>query len=179
MVSNQSGVARGLLSRRGAAGGGEAACAACWRSTVCRWTAFTTARIIPDGTVPEYAIECDCRKPAPGLILQAAAEHDIDLERSWLIGDILNDVEAGRRAGCRTILIDNGNETEWQLSPQRLPHHVAADLLEAAAYCHLAWRSSRECQPAGTEGQHEWQPLDIIECIRRHACRRHRRRHAR
>ncbi len=87
----------------------------------------------PDGTAPGYAIECDCRKPAPGLILRAAAEHGIDLGRSWLAGDILDDVEAGRRAGCRTVLVDNGHETEWALSPERLPHHLAADLLEAAA----------------------------------------------
>src|SRR5512133_1275159 len=48
----------------------------------------------PDGTEPGYAIECECRKPAPGLILQAAFEHGIDLGRSWLAGDILNDLEA-------------------------------------------------------------------------------------
>lgn len=51
---------------------------------------------------------------------------------SWFIGDILNDVEAGRRAGCKTILIDNGNETEWQMSPARSPHYTVADLAEAA-----------------------------------------------
>lgn len=47
------------------------------------------------------------------------------------VQDFLNDVEAGRRAGCRTILIDNGNETKWQLSP-RSPHYMVADLTEAA-----------------------------------------------
>jgi phosphoglycolate phosphatase-like HAD superfamily hydrolase len=49
-----------------------------------------------------------------------------------MIGDILNDVEAGRAAGCRTILLDNGGETEWRLSPAREPHFKAAGLLEAA-----------------------------------------------
>jgi histidinol phosphatase-like enzyme len=47
------------------------------------------------------------------MLFNAAAEHDISLENSWMIGDILNDVEAGNRAGCKTVLIDNGNETEW------------------------------------------------------------------
>ncbi|HEY8427204.1 MAG TPA: HAD hydrolase-like protein, partial [Sandaracinaceae bacterium] len=47
-------------------------------------------------------------------------------------GDILDDIEAGRRARCRTILVDAGNETEWRMSRMRLPHHVAADLDEAA-----------------------------------------------
>jgi phosphoglycolate phosphatase-like HAD superfamily hydrolase len=50
-----------------------------------------------------------------------------------MIGDILDDVEAGRRAGCRTMLVDNGNETEWQLSAARRPDCIAADLSQAAA----------------------------------------------
>jgi D-glycero-D-manno-heptose 1,7-bisphosphate phosphatase len=64
--------------------------------------------------------------------LQAAAEHDIDLQASWMIGDILHDVEAGRRAGCRTVLIDNGNETEWELSDMRTPDLMASDLYAAS-----------------------------------------------
>ena len=86
----------------------------------------------PAGKVMEYAIACDCRKPKPGMLLQAARDHDIDLSQSWFIGDILNDVEAGRRAGCRTILIDNGNETEWVFSPDRIPHYRVNNLTEAA-----------------------------------------------
>jgi D-glycero-D-manno-heptose 1,7-bisphosphate phosphatase len=76
---------------------------------------------------------CDCRKPSPGLLERAAREHDVSLGDSWLIGDILDDIEAGRRAGCRTVLLDNGNETQWELTPERVPHHVARDLGEAAA----------------------------------------------
>lgn len=98
----------------------------------------------PEGVVPEYAIQCECRKPRPGLILQAARELAIDLSRSWFIGDILHDVEAGRTAGCRTILLDNGNETEWHLSPDRLPHHLVQNL-QAAAQVILA--IDRQCSP--------------------------------
>ncbi|MED5619950.1 D-glycero-alpha-D-manno-heptose-1,7-bisphosphate 7-phosphatase [Ideonella sp. BN130291] len=75
---------------------------------------------------------CLCRKPAPGLLRQGALAHGADLARSWMVGDILNDVEAGRRAGCRTVLLDVGNETEWLMSPLREPHHRCRDLLEAA-----------------------------------------------
>jgi histidinol-phosphate phosphatase family protein len=75
---------------------------------------------------------CDCRKPRPGLLMRAAAEHGVDLARSWMIGDILDDVEAGRRAGCRTCLIDNGNETEWRGGEAREPDFIAADLASAA-----------------------------------------------
>ncbi|USX23248.1 HAD family hydrolase [Oxalobacteraceae bacterium OTU3REALA1] len=75
---------------------------------------------------------CACRKPLPGMLLKAAAEHQVDLAASWMIGDILDDVEAGGRAGCRTILIDNGNETLWLRSPLRTPTWIASDLDAAA-----------------------------------------------
>ena len=54
-------------------------------------------------------------------LYKAAADFSIDLPSSWFIGDILDDIEAGRRAGCRTVLIDNGNETEWEFSRERIP----------------------------------------------------------
>ncbi|GAB3460853.1 HAD family hydrolase [Massilia terrae] len=86
----------------------------------------------PDGAIARYAKPCDCRKPRPGMLLQAAQDHDIDLAESWMIGDILHDVEAGNRAGCRSVLIDNGNETEWRLGPKRIPTRIAPDLYSAA-----------------------------------------------
>ena len=61
-----------------------------------------------EGEVPELKIECDCRKPKPGMLLRAAAEYNIDLSASWMIGDGENDIGCGRAAGCRTILIGEG-----------------------------------------------------------------------
>ena len=81
---------------------------------------------------PALSPDCACRKPAPGLLRQAAHEHGVDLASSWMVGDILDDVEAGRRAGCRTVLLDVGNETLWRMTPLREPHHRCPDLLEAA-----------------------------------------------
>jgi histidinol phosphatase-like enzyme len=93
----------------------------------------------PEGVVADYAITCGCRKPLAGLLHAAAAEHGIDLAESWLIGDILDDVEAGKRAGCRTVLLDVGSETEWQRGALREPDIVAKDLLGAAeAIMHAA-----------------------------------------
>jgi len=86
----------------------------------------------PQGSVPRYANHCDCRKPAAGLLHRAAAAHGIDLAQSWLIGDILDDVEAGARAGCRTILLDNGNETEWRAGEFRRPDFVVSNVAQAA-----------------------------------------------
>jgi D-glycero-D-manno-heptose 1,7-bisphosphate phosphatase len=84
------------------------------------------------GSVMEYARSCECHKPLPGMLQQAASDHGIDLASSWMVGDILHDVEAGKRAGCKTILIDNGNETEWDISPLRMPDLVASNLYDAA-----------------------------------------------
>jgi len=86
----------------------------------------------PDGKVKFYARECECRKPKPGLLLRAARDWKIDLPSSWMIGDILDDVEAGRRAGCQTILLDNGNETEWRMDDMRQPHHCVKNIEQAA-----------------------------------------------
>lgn len=76
------------------------------------------------GIIPELAIACDCRKPRPGLLLRAAADLDLELGRCWFMGDILDDVEAGNRAGCRTILVDLGTEQAPSL-PLRWPDFVA------------------------------------------------------
>jgi D-glycero-D-manno-heptose 1,7-bisphosphate phosphatase len=59
----------------------------------------------PDGVVPELAGDCECRKPRPGMLLEAAHEHKVDLAASWMIGDTDGDVLAGAAAGCRTALI--------------------------------------------------------------------------
>jgi histidinol-phosphate phosphatase family protein len=75
---------------------------------------------------------CLCRKPASGLLRQAALAHQIDLASSWMVGDILDDIEAGRRVGCTTVLVDVGNETVWRKSPLREPHHRCTDFLAAA-----------------------------------------------
>lgn len=70
---------------------------------------------------------CECRKPNPGMLLEAAAEHDIDLESSFMVGDRGSDVEAGKRAGCRTVLISNSAE-------EGNPDHIAPTLLAATGW---------------------------------------------
>jgi D-glycero-D-manno-heptose 1,7-bisphosphate phosphatase len=86
----------------------------------------------PDGVVAELSRGCDCRKPAPGMLLKVASELDIDLERSWMIGDTDADVLAGRAAGCRTVLVRNpgsAHKREDEVSPDA----VAGDLAGAVA----------------------------------------------
>jgi D-glycero-D-manno-heptose 1,7-bisphosphate phosphatase len=84
------------------------------------------------GVLEPYAKACYCRKPMPGMLLKAAMELDIDLELSWMIGDILDDTEAGNRAGCKTILLNNGNETEWMLTHNRQPSYICKSWKDAA-----------------------------------------------
>ena len=84
----------------------------------------------PEGVIPDLAIRCECRKPQPGMVLRAAREHAIDLEHSWFVGDILDDIEAGNRARCRTVLVDLGSE----IPPEdtiRQPTYIARDTLHA------------------------------------------------
>ncbi len=131
VVSNQAGIAHGLFSIE-AIGHVEVRLRTLLTEGRIPLAGFYYCPHHPHGHVAAYAVACDCRKPAPGLLIQAASDCAVDLSRSWMIGDILHDVEAGRRAGCRTILIHNGHETEWRLHDARWPDYMAEDLDDAA-----------------------------------------------
>jgi D-glycero-D-manno-heptose 1,7-bisphosphate phosphatase len=75
----------------------------------------------------DYDPPCACRKPQPGMFLDAAREHEIDLNRSWMIGDSGHDMEAGRAAGCRTVLLTKDDKSIIGSSDL-----VASSLLDAA-----------------------------------------------
>lgn len=72
----------------------------------------------PNANLVEYRIVCECRKPKPGLILQAASDWHIDRSQSWMVGDRLSDVMAGNLAGCRTVLVKSGRHWTSPLSPR-------------------------------------------------------------
>lgn len=131
VVSNQSGVAHGYFTEREL----ESLRVSLEQKLAANGIALDAMYFCPHhpaGKRKEFAVECECRKPKPGMILKAAEEFNVDLSASWMIGDILNDVEAGNQAGCQTILINNGNETEWHLSSTRKPTIVVQNLYEAA-----------------------------------------------
>jgi D-glycero-D-manno-heptose 1,7-bisphosphate phosphatase len=131
VVSNQSGVARGYFPES-ALEPVRLRLAALMQEAGVALSGFYYCPHHPDGRLDRYAIACDCRKPNPGLLLRAAAELCIDLRSSWMVGDILDDVEAGRRAGCRTVLVDSGGETEWRLTAERAPDWTVSGLDEAS-----------------------------------------------
>ena len=84
-----------------------------------------------EGVIEKYRKPSNNRKPNPGMLLEAAEEMDIDLSASWCVGNSLSDVEAGQRAGCHTILIDQMSPTGRAKPGQIRPDHVAVNLREA------------------------------------------------
>ena len=102
----------------------------------------------PEAVVPALRVDCACRKPRPGLLLQSAKELDIDLARSYMIGDQQTDVEAGLAAGCKTVLLDGHLLPDARAkAPSVRPHWIAKDLPGAIEEIRCAegrqlWRSS-------------------------------------
>jgi D-glycero-D-manno-heptose 1,7-bisphosphate phosphatase len=125
VVTNQPGIGRGLFAPE--------SLGPVWEKINALLGAKSTiSRFYYCPHIPESG--CACRKPRTGLFERAASDLGVDMRRSWMIGDILDDVEAGNRVGCRTVLIDNGNETEWRLNPLRIPAYCAPNLLEACRF---------------------------------------------
>jgi D-glycero-D-manno-heptose 1,7-bisphosphate phosphatase len=104
VVTNQSGIARGLLTEQTL----DKIHAELRRQLSQRGAhldAIYYCPFHPEGTIEEYAKESDLRKPQPGMLQLAAKELDIDLSQSWMVGDSARDIEAGQRAGCKTIRV--------------------------------------------------------------------------
>jgi D,D-heptose 1,7-bisphosphate phosphatase len=88
----------------------------------------------PEATIKEYRIDCDCRKPKPGMLKRAEKDLNLDLKRSFLIGDKVSDIEAGYRAGCKTILVLTGHGTDELKKFSKMnikPNYISKDLFAA------------------------------------------------
>ena len=112
VVTNQSGVARGILTEKTLGEIHERLNQLLEEKNI-HLDGIYYCPYHPDGVIPQYRRESENRKPNPGMILTAADEMDIDLEQSWVIGNSGRDIEAGKRAGCKTIFIDR----KTQVSP--------------------------------------------------------------
>jgi D-glycero-D-manno-heptose 1,7-bisphosphate phosphatase len=154
VVTNQSGVARGLLSETQLED-----VHAHLRQQLAEKGAMLDAIYYcpyhPDGTVPKYTRQSDLRKPAPGMLTKAAEELDLDLSGSWMIGDSARDIGAGQQAGCRTILIDRPAETaSAPPNPEGeglwTAEMTAKNLVEAARLIMRAERETDEPPPEPT-----------------------------
>lgn len=131
IISNQSGVARGYFAEKELERVKEKLTLLLTNQGI-KLDGFYYCPHHPEGIIKEYIADCGCRKPKAGMIIKAAEDFEVDLSQSWMIGDILNDVEAGNTAGCRTILIDNGNETEWIMNKNRQASAIVKSINEAA-----------------------------------------------
>lgn len=88
----------------------------------------------PEAEVERYRVDCDCRKPQPGMLKRAEKELNINLKQSFLVGDKLSDIEAGKRAGCTTIMVRTGQGADELESNQIECGYVADDLYDAVEH---------------------------------------------
>jgi len=135
VASNQSGVARGLFDESSVRAVNEKIRELLAAEGV-SVAGFYYCPHHPEGEVAAYTRECDCRKPAPGLLLRAADELDLDLSASFAVGDRSRDIEAGRRAGAGTVLVRTGygRTSEPEVLEMDLADCIADDLLDAARW---------------------------------------------
>jgi D-glycero-D-manno-heptose 1,7-bisphosphate phosphatase len=90
----------------------------------------------PNGAVHQYSFLCYCRKPQPGMLLQAASEYNIDLSKSWFVGDRMSDMDAGIAAGLKNIvLVRTGVGRENEFDAVRKGINVVDHLLDAVIFC--------------------------------------------
>lgn len=134
VVTNQSGIALGYFSES-ALHDVRRRLEAMFAEEGVRLAGFFYCPHHPQASCARYARRCRCRKPRPGMLLEAAKRLRLDRRASWMLGDTLHDVEAGHRAGCRAILVDTGGETQWNIaSPRRVPDRMVPDLPSAAEW---------------------------------------------
>ncbi len=130
VVSNQSGVARGIVTEKVLAQIHDRL-----RQLLAEKGAYIDkiyyCPYLADGVIEKYRVESEMRKPNPGMLLRAAEELHLDLSQCWMVGDGARDIEAGRRAGCKTIMLDSPGHTRSEVSPGVSPDYRAVNMKEA------------------------------------------------
>jgi len=153
VVTNQSGIARGLLTEQTL----EMIHAELRRQLSQRGAhldAIYYCPFHPEGTIEEYARESDLRKPQPGMLQLAAKELDLDLSQSWMVGDSARDIEAGQRAGCKTIRVrsraDHHATPGLENDEDVQADYTVRNLVDAAR---VILRAPRQAAPATAAGR--------------------------
>ena len=140
LISNQTVVARGLMTEKEVIALNDEIQQRIIKTGGRAFDGFYFCPHHPHATLQEFRIVCKCRKPAPGLLLQAATEKTIDLKTSFMIGDRITDILAGKSAGCTTIQVLSGKHDAAPIitaSPLDLsikPDHLCNDVLQAASW---------------------------------------------
>jgi len=136
VISNQSGVARGYFPMDLVHRVHDLMKEALEKSSA-RVDAVFFCPHYPTGSVPEYTMQCNCRKPKTGLVEEACRSFDIDLKNSFVVGDRYTEIELSRRLNIKGILVRTGyglGEIEYILPGKPAPDHIADDLLDAARW---------------------------------------------
>lgn len=140
IVTNQTVVARGLISEQNVAKINGLMENLLVKAGAPRFDGCYICPHHPNATLEAYRMTCECRKPKPGMLLQAAREHALDLSASFMIGDRITDIIAGDQAGCRTVLLKTGAhllpaiETSEPIDESIKPHFSCSNLEEAARW---------------------------------------------
>ncbi len=134
IVSNQSGVARGMFDEAAVESVNQEMCRQLRDQGGAHVDASYYCPYHPDGTVPEYKMDHDWRKPKPGMLKQAAEDFSLDLHQCWMIGDSSRDIECGLAANCRTILLKDPAHapSSEEVGALASPHFIVKTLADAA-----------------------------------------------
>ena len=135
VISNQSGIGRGLV-RESFVAEAHAHISAYLQAGGASLDAFYYCPHHPDASVAAFRQQCECRKPAAGMLTAAATEHGLELSRSFVVGDRWADVGAARAAGAKGVLVRTGYGREAEAAPKSnlAADHVADNLAGAAAW---------------------------------------------
>jgi len=135
VVTNQAGIARGIVDEE-FVGEAHRTIADRMQAGGARIDAFYYCPHYPEGTVARYRTRCDCRKPGAEMLRRAAADHDLDLSRSFIVGDRWHDLASGHAVGVRGVLVRTGLGRQDEATPDKLPSGavVVDDLAAAAAW---------------------------------------------
>ena len=135
VVTNQAGIARGIFK--------ESFVAAAHRhisdrlaAAGARVDAFYYCPHHPEAVVEDFRQVCDCRKPQPGMLTRAAADLDLALDRSFVVGDRWHDLEAGQRVGARTLLVRTGYGRTEEAAPKAhvQPSAIVDNVIDAVSW---------------------------------------------
>jgi len=133
IVSNQSGIGRGYYREEDATLFNQAL-----KEELAKLSAYIDAIYIcphhPEATIEKYRKDCDCRKPKPGMLIQARDDLNLDMKNSFVVGDKLSDIEAGKKAGCCAIIVKTGQGAEQIRNGVVEYNYVAEDLYDAAGH---------------------------------------------
>jgi D-glycero-D-manno-heptose 1,7-bisphosphate phosphatase len=132
VVSNQAGVARGFFEES-AIPKVHSRLKELLVEKNAHWDEIFYCPHHPNGNIPKYAVRCTCRKPEPGMLIQAAQLLNLTLTNSWLIGDNISDIQAGLSVGCRTILVETGHGKQFALETPK-PTTLKKNLAEAVKF---------------------------------------------